>query len=176
MFKSALVCLPLMTTLLTVTTADARPLPLPLAKATMIHSDGSPAGKVTLAKRGGHLLLLVNLTGLTPGEHGLHFHSVGTCEGPNFTSAGGHLNPEGHQHGLLNPMGSHLGDLPNFTADAQGNAKTQIDLDQLPEKLAPQIFDADGTAIVVHASTDDYKTDPSGNSGGRIACGVLRKP
>lgn len=176
MFKPAIFCVPMVTAMLVATTADARPLPKPLAKASLVHSDGSPAGKVTLAKRDGHLLLLVDLTGLKPGEHGLHFHAVGTCEGPSFTSAGSHLNPEGHQHGLLNPMGSHLGDLPNFVADAQGNARTQIDLDQLPEKLMPQIFDADGTALVVHASTDDYKTDPSGNSGGRIACGVLRKP
>ena len=110
------------------------------------------------------------------GEHGLHFHAVGTCEGPDFKSAGGHLNPEGHQHGMLNPMGSHLGDLPNFIADAQGHAQLQIALDQLPDKLLPHLFDADGTAIVVHAAADDYRTDPSGNSGARIACGVLRKP
>lgn len=176
MIKPAVFCMTLLPMALVAATVQARPAPVPLAKATLVRSDGSPSGKVILAKRDGHLLLDLALTGLTPGEHGIHFHAVGTCEGPNFTSAGGHLNPEGHQHGLLNPMGSHLGDLPNFIADAQGNAKTQIDLDQLPAKLLPQIFDADGTAIVVHASTDDYKTDPSGNSGGRIACGVLRKP
>jgi Cu-Zn family superoxide dismutase len=73
-------------------------------------------------------------------------------------------------------MGSHLGDLPNVTADAQGDVGMQLSLDQLPAQLMPEIFDADGTAIVVHAAADDYRTDPSGNSGGRIACGVLRKP
>lgn len=176
MFKSAMFGISLLPALLVGSAVDARTSSSPLAKATLVHSDGSPAGKVMLAKRDGHLLLDIALTGLTPGEHGVHFHAVGKCEGPNFTSAGGHLNPEGHQHGLLNPMGSHLGDLPNFIADAQGNAKTQINLDQLPAKLVPQIFDADGTAIIVHAATDDYKTDPSGNSGGRIACGVLRRP
>ncbi|HZU62086.1 MAG TPA: superoxide dismutase family protein [Novosphingobium sp.] len=181
MLKPALFCTPLLTAALPIAAllaapADARPLPLPLARAAMVHPDGSPAGRVTLARRYGHLLLVVDLAGLPPGEHGLHFHAVGTCEGPDFKSAGGHLNPEGHQHGMLNPMGSHLGDLPNFIADAQGHAQLQIALDQLPDKLLPHLFDADGTAIVVHAAADDYRTDPSGNSGARIACGVLRKP
>jgi Cu-Zn family superoxide dismutase len=176
MLKPALFCFPLLVTALLAAAAVARPLPLPLARAVLVHPDGSHAGKVMLAKRYGHLLLVVELAGLTPGKHGLHFHAVGRCEGPDFNSAGGHLNPAGHQHGRLNPMGSHLGDLPNVTADAQGDVGMQLSLDQLPAQLMPEIFDADGTAIVVHAAADDYRTDPSGNSGGRIACGVLRKP
>jgi Cu-Zn family superoxide dismutase len=176
MLKPTLFCAPLLATALLAAAAIARPLPLPLAKAVLIHPDGSPAGKVMLAKRYGHLLLVIDLTGLTPGEHGLHFHTVGICEGPDFKSAGGHLNPAGHQHGTLNPMGSHLGDLPNVIADTQGNVMTQLALDQLPAQLMPEIFDADRTTIVVHAGADDYRTDPSGNSGARVACGVLRRP
>ena len=176
MQKSALLCLSLLTAALSASSAVARPLPLPFARAELLHSDGSPSGKVMLAKRYGHLLLVVDLTGLKPGIHGLHFHAVGTCKGPEFTSAGGHLNPAGHQHGKLNPMGSHLGDLPNVSADRQGNVMTQLPLRQLPAELIPAIFDADGTSIVVHAAADDYRTDPTGNSGERIACGVLHKP
>ena len=176
MLKPALFCAPLLTVGLLAAATVARPLPLPLARAVLVHTDGSYAGKAMLAKRYGHLILVVDLAGLTPGEHGLHFHTIGTCKSPDFKSAGDHLNPAGHQHGKLNSMGSHLGDLPNVTVDAHGNVMTQLALDQLPAQLMPEIFDTDGTAIVVHLSADDYLTDPSGNSGARIACGVLQRP
>lgn len=144
-----------------------------LAVAPLIKGDGAAAGVATIVKARGGLALKLALSGLAPGVHGLHLHTTGVCVGPDFASAGGHLNPAHHQHGHDNPLGAHLGDLPNITADAEGRVNTTIAL----EGVAPEaLFDADGTALVVHAKPDDYKTDPAGNAGGRIACGVLRRP
>jgi Cu-Zn family superoxide dismutase len=112
-----------------------------------------------------------SLTGLAPGVHGIHLHTVGRCDGTDFTSAGGHFNPTGAQHGMQNSMGPHAGDLPNITANASGQAS--VDLSTSRATIAA-LLDADGTAIVVHAAADDQRTDPSGNSGARVACGVLR--
>ena len=111
----------------------------------------------------------------TPGAvHGLHLHAVGKCETP-FTSAGPHLNPGGHQHGKDNPMGSHLGDLPNVTIGQNGVGTADASLGTDAAAIDAALFDADGSAIVLHAAADDYRTDPSGNSGPRIACGVLTR-
>lgn len=147
----------------------------PLATASLVHADGTPAGTARLIAMPDHVMLHLSLTGIAPGVHGVHLHMVGTCEGPGFTTAGGHLNPAGHQHGMDNPAGSHLGDLPNATADAAGKVESRFGLKLAPATLEQALFDADGTAVVVHAAADDYKTDPSGNSGARIACGVLTK-
>ena len=100
---------------------------------------------------------------------------VGACEAPGFESAGGHLNPEMRQHGMQNPAGPHLGDLPNVTTDRAGVGAVSAALPGTRDAVLSRLFDADGTAIVVHASADDYRTDPSGNSGSRIACGVLSR-
>jgi len=148
----------------------------PLATAQVALADGSPAGTAQLrATRQGGLALVLALTGLPPGLHGLHLHSVGKCEGPAFTSAGGHLNPDGHKHGLYSPSGPHLGDLPNLEVQPDGTAKATLPLAGTKDALLAALFDADGTALVLHAKIDDYQTDPSGNSGARIACGVLQK-
>ncbi len=147
----------------------------PLATATLVHSDGTPAGMARIVAPGGHAMIVVELTGIPAGPHGLHLHMTGKCEGPAFTSAGGHLNPAGKQHGMDNPAGSHLGDLPNVTADAQGKVSAKIHYGGDPAALAAALFDADGSALVLHAGPDDYKTDPAGQSGARIACGVLTK-
>lgn len=121
----------------------------------------------------GRATLLVSVAGLAPGTHGIHLHAVGKCEGPDFTSAGGHLNPAGKQHGLHNPAGSHLGDLPNLTVGEDGTATLSHGLGMSGQALLADLFDADGTALVIHAGPDDQVTDPSGNSGGRISCGVF---
>ena len=149
--------------------------PAPLASASLALADGSPAGTASLHVSHGKASLRLALKGLPPGVHGIHLHAVGKCEAPEFKTAGGHLNPAMHQHGTLNPMGHHLGDLPNVTADATGRVTTTLPLESDAASLPAALFDADGTALVIHAGPDDYKTDPSGNSGGRIACGVLTR-
>jgi len=105
----------------------------------------------------------------------MHLHTVGQCDAPGFTTAGGHLNPHGKQHGSQNPAGSHLGDLPNITINNNGAGAASAQLSGSSSELEALLFDADGTALVVHAAADDYKTDPTGNSGARIACGVLTR-
>ena len=146
------------------------------ATAELMNSSGQRMGTVTLVQRGDSVELQVEATGLEPGAHGIHFHQVGLCETPGFTSAGGHFNPLDKQHGLESPTGAHAGDLPNLEADASGKAsyKTTTNRVTLGEGQL-SIFDADGTALVIHASADDQVTDPAGNSGARVACGVLAR-
>ena len=146
------------------------------AHATLRTADGRPAGTVTLVDLGGTgVLVRASFTNLPAGPHALHFHDVGLCE-PPFTTAGGHFNPGGRQHGFLNPQGEHAGDLPNFTVAADGTANL--------ETLAPSVslgsgasslLGGDGTAMMVHATGDDYRSDPAGNAGDRIACGVVER-
>lgn len=143
------------------------------AAATLALANGSPAGTAQLIGNGDRLSLVVDVSGISPGAHGIHLHAVGQCEAPGFTTAGGHLNPGGKQHGAENPLGSHLGDLPNIQVNADGKGSLTVPLHGARAELMSELFDADGTAIVVHAGPDDYKTDPAGNSGGRIACGVF---
>lgn len=105
----------------------------------------------------------------------MHLHAVGACSAPDFQSAGPHLNPHGREHGLRNPKGSHLGDLPNVVAKEDGSAEVSVVLNGSVAELTPIILDNDGTAIVIHASADDMVTDPAGNAGKRIVCGILRR-
>ncbi|MFM5906390.1 MAG: superoxide dismutase family protein [Novosphingobium sp.] len=151
------------------------PLTQPLASAPLFTQDGRDAGYAVLVVRRDKAMLRIAATGISPGDHGLHFHTTGSCKGPKFSGAGGHLNPANAQHGTKNPDGSHLGDLPNVTADASGFVFADLPVTGSAKALAAQMFDKDGTAIVLHAAADDYMTDPSGNSGDRIACGVFRK-
>lgn len=118
----------------------------------------------------------LQLVGLPPGAHGIHFHAAGRCDG-DFTSAGGHFNPANRKHGLSAPGGPHAGDAPNFTVGADGRARVRFTSDRvsLTGGMA-SLADADGSAMIVHATADDQMTDPSGNSGARIACGVVRAP
>lgn len=114
-------------------------------------------------------------TKLPPGVHGWHIHTVGKCDGPDFATAGGHFNPDGKKHGAQNPEGAHAGDLGNFTAAADGTAKVEVTARvSLEPGAASSLFRTDGSAIVIHANADDERTDPAGNSGGRIACGVIK--
>lgn len=153
--------------------APRMPASVPIATAALKDAHGATIGEATVIREGEKARLVVEAAGLSEGLHGLHFHEVGKCDAPAFTSAGGHLNPAGRQHGTLNAAGPHVGDLPNLLAGADGKAVLTAQLDVAPSVLTAALFDADGTAVVIHAGPDDYKTDPSGNSGGRIACGVL---
>lgn len=144
-----------------------------LASATLRQGNGAPAGTVILTRAGDRVTINVALIGLPTGQHGMHLHTVGRCDAPDFTSAGGHLNPAGRQHGHDNPAGSHLGDLPNVTIASNGAGAASAELNGTVSTLESALFDADGTAVVIHAGADDYRTDPAGNAGARIACGVL---
>lgn len=155
------------------TTAD---LPtVKLATATLKQGNGLPAGSAVLAAAGDTVTLTVAVAGLGAGDRGMHLHMVGRCDSPDFTSAGGHLNPGGRQHGVHNPAGSHLGDLPNLTVGGNGTGSATATLPGTRAELEAALFDADGTAIIIHAAADDYKTDPTGNSGPRVVCGVLTR-
>ena len=132
----------------------------------LVNSAGASTGAVQIEPRAGGAYLRIAVQGMSPGDHGLHLHAVGRCDGPDFKSAGAHWNPAGHQHGHLNMQGPHLGDLPNLTVSANGRGAINF-------LVAGTLADADGTSLVIHAKPDDYRTDPSGNSGDRVACGVL---
>lgn len=146
-----------------------------VASATLRQANGAPAGTALLTRAGDSLTLSVALAGLPAGAKGMHLHMVGQCDAPGFTSAGGHLNPGARQHGTENPAGSHLGDLPKVTIADNGTGAASAQLRGTSAELLSALFDADGTAVVVHAGPDDYRTDPTGNSGARIACGVLTR-
>ncbi|MEO6153839.1 MAG: superoxide dismutase family protein [Croceibacterium sp.] len=149
--------------------------PQRLAQATLRQASGLPAGTAQVFSNGTEVTISIALAGITAGTHGIHLHAAGHCDAPAFTTAGPHLNPANRQHGHDNPAGAHLGDLPNVTTNAAGAGSVSAVVSGTPQEVMASLFDADGTAIVVHAGPDDYKTDPSGNSGARIACGVLTR-
>ena len=154
----------------TALSADARGVPVVKRAMAVIHAaDGAERGRAKLVAVGGALRVTVTGVGLSTGDHGLHIHSVGLCDAPDFKTAGAHWNPTMKMHGRNNPMGAHSGDLPSLTIGANGRGSVTFNV---PGTVA-SLIDADGASIVVHAAADDYATDPSGNSGGRIACGVF---
>ena len=133
-------------------------------------------GSVTISEDPAGLVMNINAIGMPPGVHGIHLHETGLCAGPKFESAGKHWNPAGKKHGRDNPEGAHAGDLANLTVAADGTATVSVPVADV--KMASgdwMLADADGTALVIHAKADDYKTDPSGDSGDRIACAVVAK-
>ena len=141
------------------------------APAALINGDGQAIGTVAVGRDGDTLKLRVVARGLSRGAHGVHLHAVGRCDGPKFDSAGGHWNPTMKQHGHQNPAGFHVGDLGNLDVAENGTVSVE-----LRGPSAAGVDDADGTALVIHAGTDDERTDPSGNSGGRMACAVISPP
>jgi Cu-Zn family superoxide dismutase len=152
------------------------PYTRPDATAQLKNAQGTMVGVAALSEDEGGLRFFADVWGLPPGQHGIHLHAAGRCEPPDFTSAGGHFNPAAKKHGLMNPDGPHAGDLPNITVGADGTGQ----LNYLVRGVmlgsgAGSLFDADGTAVVIHAGPDDHRTDPAGNSGARIACGVIQK-
>jgi Cu-Zn family superoxide dismutase len=150
----------------------------PQATAELKNAKGEVVGMASFREEGGGVRVLAEVRGLPPGQHGIHLHAVGKCVPPQFTSAGAHFNPTGKKHGLQNPQGPHAGDLPNMNVAADGTGKLNYVASGVTLGSGPgSLFGADGTAVVIHASPDDQKTDPAGNSGARIACGVIqRKP
>ena len=144
-------------------------------KVEVKDAQGKDVGTVVIWDQGPGVALQLNLHDLTPGEHAIHFHQVPKCEAPDFKSAGGHFNPESKKHGFDNPEGHHAGDMKNFTVGADGRAKAELQDTDVTLKDGPHSILTNGAAIVVHAKADDYKTDPSGNSGDRVACGVITK-
>ncbi len=146
----------------------------PTAKASLKDATGKDVGSVQLVQTPHGVLLKMSLKGAVPGEHAFHIHAVGKCEAP-FTSAGGHFNPASKKHGMEATEGSHAGDMPNLHIPANGELTIEIanNMVSLVKGQPNSLFDADGSALVIHAGVDDYKTDPTGNAGDRIACGVI---
>lgn len=142
------------------------------AQATLKDPDGKEVGHATLFGTTGGVLISLNLTAVPAGERAFHIHAVGKCEPPKFESAGPHFNPEEHQHGMMNPKGPHAGDMPNLHVPESGAVQIEV-LNSTVALTEASLLDTDGSAIVIHASADDYKTDPAGNAGDRIACGVI---
>jgi len=146
--------------------------------ATIRSASGATLGELALSSSENVIHIKGHLTSLSPGAHGIHIHETGKCDAPGFATAGAHLNPGSTKHGLNNPAGPHAGDMPNIMANAAGEADVDL-ITRTAISLTPGtsggLFDADGSAIVVHAQEDDQVTDPSGNSGARIACGVVER-
>ena len=144
------------------------------ASAQLKDKDGKVVGTAMLSERPGGVLIRVEAKGLTPGLHAVHVHAVGKCDGPAFTSAGGHFNPVGKKHGHKSAEGAHGGDLPNMLIAKDGAGRFEVLTDGFSLRAGPlSLFDADGSALVIHAGVDDYATDPTGNAGDRAACGLI---
>lgn len=144
------------------------------ASAELRDGSGTALGTATFTQAADGIQISGSVRGLAAGQHGWHVHAVGRCDPPDFTSAGGHFNPTGKQHGHTNPQGAHVGDLGNLTAAADGSARLSgTAAGATLTAGSASLFDADGSALVIHAGPDDEVTDPAGNSGARVACGVI---
>lgn len=145
------------------------------ASATVIDTRGKSVGTASFSETKGGVEITVNISGLPPGRHGIHIHERGACDTPGFATAGSHFNPMGKRHGAGNPQGRHAGDLPNLEVQADGSAHMTAIADGASLGSGPaSLLGPGGTALVIHAGPDDEKSDPTGNSGDRIACGVIR--
>jgi Cu-Zn family superoxide dismutase len=145
-------------------------------KVELKNGQGASVGTATVTSEMNMVHIALDVKGLTPGQHAIHIHMTPSCEGPAFTSAGGHFNPAGKKHGSQNPEGPHAGDMPNFTVAADGTSKATVMAMGVTLGNGPNsVFANGGTALVIHAGADDMKTDPAGAAGDRIACGVIKK-
>jgi Cu-Zn family superoxide dismutase len=148
-----------------------------VAQVRFQNTGNQPVGEAVLRQTPNGVLITVNLRDLPPGEHGFHVHEKGTCL-PPFDSAGGHFNPTHKAHGFEDAKGPHAGDLPNLVVPESGTVKAELFTDRItldPGK-PDSVIDQDGSALVIHAGADDYRTNPAGDSGARIACGVIERP
>lgn len=146
------------------------------ATAELRDAGGRKVATARLTEVSGGVRIVIDAAGLPPGPKGVHVHEVGDCAPPAFQSAGGHFNPQRRQHGVLNPQGPHAGDLPNITIAADGTGRLETLTGRITLQPGPSsVFDVDGSTIVIHAGPDDFRTDPAGNSGARIACGIIVK-
>jgi superoxide dismutase, Cu-Zn family len=148
----------------------------PRAQAELKDAQGKTVGTARLTQLKKGVRILLSVRGLPAGTHAFHIHNAGQCEAPDFKSAGGHFNPEGKKHGMKNPDGPHAGDMPNITVTATGRGRASV----LNTRVtlgdgANSLFHDGGTSIVIHEKADDEMTDPAGNAGNRIACGVIEK-
>lgn len=176
-FVSILLALPLtmaISACATTSTDASAPAAASMAGAKLMAGDGSARGTASVTEAADGLHVLVKAQGLTPGIHAVHVHMTGTCTTPDFASAGGHWNPTGRKHGMNNPAGMHMGDMPNMTVGPDGSGAIEyVIAGGTISGGATPLLDADGAAVVIHAQADDNMSDPAGNAGGRIACGVL---
>jgi Cu-Zn family superoxide dismutase len=146
------------------------------AHANIVNAQGAKIGAAKITTTASGVTIVIAVSELTPGEHGIHIHTVGSCDGPAFASAGGHFNPTSAHHGIHNAQDSHphLGDLANLKADSDGKAQATFSIEGATlSDGANSLFHQGGTSLVIHAKADDLMSDPSGNSGDRIACGVI---
>jgi len=150
--------------------AEMTPTPLGGAVAVLKTATGAEVGRAIASETAGGVRIAIDGVNMPPGSHGVHVHTIGRCDGPDFTTAGGHWNPTAMQHGTRNSAGPHAGDLPNLMVGTDGRGSLAM---SLPAGTMAGLLDADGSAFVVHAGPDDLKTDPAGNSGARIACGMF---